>query len=373
MKIISVFKELLKLKECLSMRGLSWLYVLVFILAINPVQSQDVKELPFVPYDSSATKLFDKINEIDKDESKSSEYIELCINGLKNSENPEVRYALIYWGLSHKYAELNQYDKCFEILKKGHDEGLFYIILEREKPYPSYLKELEKHNKNEYDALLEKNKQLKDEANKLSNTEYMIQLPSNYNKNKQYPLFLIMHGGVGSIKSMQAKYSSENLKNDYIVAFFQGSFLRATGVRSFSRDVWQERIEKGFNQIINNYSVDTSKVILAGPSAGGARSISLGFRNVIPSKGLLLSFPVPPKLIDSLDYINAANKKLKISMICGENDWAIKQQKELAYKFDKYGIENRFVVFPEKGHQFPDNWPYYIDTSLEFLLKKNEN
>ena len=31
--------------------------------------------------------------------------------------------------------------------------------------------------------------------------------------------------------------------------------------------------------------------------------------------------------------------------------------------------QNRFVVFPEEGHGFPENWPYYLDTSLEFLME----
>jgi hypothetical protein len=57
-------------------------------------------------------------------------------------------------------------------------------------------------------------------------------------------------------------------------------------------------------------------------------------------------------------------------MICGENDWAIQQQKKLGYWLDKYKINNRFVVFPETGHQFPKNWSYYLDTSLDFILKE---
>ena len=45
-----------------------------------------------------------------------------------------------------------------------------------------------------------------------------------------------------------------------------------------------------------------------------------------------------------------------------------KRQKKLGYLLDKYDIENRFVVFPDKGHEFPDNWPYYLDTSIDFIF-----
>jgi len=85
-----------------------------------------------------------------------------------------------------------------------------------------------------------------------------------------------------------------------------------------------------------------------------------------------LSFPVYPRDSDSTLFIQSAERGLKISMLCGENDWAIRQQKKLGYLLDKYGIRNRFVVFPEEGHGFPENWSYYLNTSLAYLLENTE-
>ena len=110
---------------------------------------------------------------------------------------------------------------------------------------------------------------------------------------------------------------------------------------------------------------------MAGPSAGGYRSLSLGLNDEIPAKGLLLSFAVNPSVWDSTLYLKSAERGLKVALLCGENDWAIKQQKKLGYWFDKYGIKNRFVIFPEEGHGFPENWTYYLDTSLDFILKED--
>lgn len=370
MRTISVSNKLLNPKGSFSMRALFSLSVLIFLLTTNSSRAQEVVELPFTPLDSSIKKLLNKLEKID--EADNSQYVELCINTLNKFDDKKNRYDLIYWILAPQYAKLKQYDKCFEILKKGQDEGLYYFIREGNRMYPPYLQELENWNKSEYVSLIKQNEFLKEEANKSSNTEYIIQLPPDYNEKNKYPLFLIMHGGIGNIRSMQSNYSSTKLKSDYIVAYFQGSTRQGTNSRSFSREKWRTRIEEGFKQIIQKYPIDTNHVILAGPSAGGARSLILGLRNTISAKGLLLSFAVDPGSLDSLAYIDAANRGLKIALICGENDWAIKQQKELAYKFDKYGIPNRFVVFPEKGHEFPDNWPYYIDTSLEFILEENK-
>jgi len=132
---------------------------------------------------------------------------------------------------------------------------------------------------------------------------------------------------------------------------------------------WQPKIKQGYDEIVSKYSVDTTHVILGGPSAGGYRSLLLGLNNTIPASGLLLSFAVYPYDTDSTVFIKSAERGLRIALLCGENDWAIQQQKKLGYHLDKYGIVNRFVVFPEEGHGFPENWPYYLDTSLEFLME----
>jgi hypothetical protein len=348
------------------MRTLIYFFIFVLFFTFNSSMAQEVVELPFQPLDSNFITLVNTLEEIEEaDDSKS---IDLCINALNQFDDQIIRYNLIYRKLAFYYASLKQYDKCFDILKKGQEEGLYYFIREGNRIYPPFLKELA--NNSEYESFIEQNKLLKNEANKTANTEYMIQLPDGYNDTKKYPLFLVMHGGIGSIRNLQKYYSSPKLQNDYIVAYFQGSTKQGTSSRSFAREKWRSGIKDGFEQIIQKYPVDTNNVIIAGPSAGGARSILLGLNNIIPSKGLLLSYAVAPRNLDSLVYKESAKRGLKIALLCGENDWAIKQQKELGYKFDKYGIPNRFVVFPEKGHEFPDNWSYYLDTSLEFILKE---
>ncbi len=87
---------------------------------------------------------------------------------------------------------------------------------------------------------------------------------------------------------------------------FCGSFSRA-----YDHENWNAPIENIYQQIISKYAVDTTQVILAGPSAGGYRSLILGLNNSIPAKGLLLSFAVYPRDLDSTLFINAAENGLK--------------------------------------------------------------
>jgi len=352
------------------MKKLITILLLAFI-ALNAlvIYGQEMMELDFKALDPEFIELKKKLKEINPTDDQKS--IDLCLAALDKFTDSNIRFDLIVWELSVHYANLKQYDKCFDILKQGQQEGMFYYMRSGERPFPAYTPELEKLDG--YEAFLTKNQALKDEASKSSKTEFMVQLPNNYIATNKYPLMLIMHGGWGSIPDIQSNYISEKLKNEFIVAYFQGSIVRASGLRSFEMEEWQPKIKQGFEDIVSKYSVDTTQVIIGGPSAGGYRSLVLGLNHTIPACGLLLSFPVYPRDSDSTLFIQSAERDLKVALLCGKNDWAIQQQKKLGYKLDKYGIKNRFVVFPEEGHGFPENWPYYLETSLEFLMENKED
>ncbi|MCB2201139.1 hypothetical protein KQH26_00070 [bacterium] len=351
------------------MKKISLLIVAAFILlCIQSSYTQKILELSYKPLDKEFISLKKTLKEINATDDQKS--IELSLEALNEFTNINIRFDLMVWELSVHYANLKQYNQCFEILKKGQQEGMFYYIRSGDRPFPAYTPELEKLDG--YEAFLEKNQALKDEAGISSKAEFMVQLPDNYSETNRYPLMLIMHGGWGSIPAIQHSYISEKLKNEFIVAYFQGSIVRASGLRSFEMEGWQPKIRQGYEEIVAKYAVDTSRVIIGGPSAGGYRSLVLGLNHIIPASGLLLSFPVYPIETDSTFFINSAERGLKVALLCGENDWAIQQQKKLGYLLDKYGIRNRFVVFPEEGHGFPENWPYYLDTSVDYILSDDE-
>lgn len=349
------------------MKKMKSLIIAVFILiCFQESYTQNILELPYEPLNKDFIELTKTMSKIQSNDHKS---IKLALEGLEKHNKTSYRYNLIFWKLSFHYASLGQYNKCFEILKKGQNEGLFYYLGTAEREFPPYRKELKKFD--DYESFRIKNEELKETANKTKTTEFMVQLPKNYDQNKQYPLMLIMHGGIGSIPDLQYNYLSEKLQTEFIVAYTHGGNYFGSSSRAYERETWQNDIKNIYQQITSTYAVDTTKVILAGPSAGGYRSLVLGLNNIIPSKGLLLSFAVNPRVWDSTLYIKSAERGLKVALLCGENDWAIQQQKKLGYWLDKYGIKNRFVVFPEEGHGFPENWTYYLDTSLDFILKKD--
>lgn len=353
----------------LQMKNTAHLILAVlFLLCIQDSFSQNIIELPYRPLDEEFSSFTKTLKGLDKTDYRGS--VDLCLEALDKYQDMNIRNNLIYWELSFHYASLEEYDKCFEILKQGQDEGLFYYTRTNGNVFPPFLNELEKLDG--YESFIAGNKELQDAANQHKSFEYMVQLPAGYSKDKTYPLLLIMHGGIGSIPALQHSYRSEKLKNEFVVAYTQGDTFYGSFSRAYSRQNWNERIVKVYHQIIADYAIDTSRVLLAGPSAGAYRSLITGLNNNIPAKGLLLSFPVYPGETNSTLFIQAAERGLTVALLCGENDWAIQQQKKLGYDLDKYGIRNRFVVFAEEGHGFPENWPYYLDTSVDFIMNKDD-
>ena len=118
------------------------------------------------------------------------------------------------------------------------------------------------------------------------------------------------------------------------------------------------------------YPVDESRIIIGGPSAGGYRTLLLGFDEQVQAAGLLLAFPVVPRDISDAMVQTLSAKKLKVALITGEYDGGVVRQKDLCVRLDETAIPNRLLIFPEKGHEYPDNFSHHLDTSLEFLLKE---
>lgn len=193
------------------------------------------------------------------------------------------------------------------------------------------------------------------ETDSKSKAEYYIQKPDNYDEKVRYPLMMVFHGGIGNIQDMQNFWNSSKLRKEYLVAFVQGKEFKCSYNRSFGSNAISD-MKNIYKKITEDYLIDTNKVILSGPSAGGMFSIDLAINNHITAQGLVLAFPVKPEDFNANKILDAGIKGLRISMICGENDWAIKSQKEMSVIFDKLGVPNRLIVIPALGHEFPKDF-----------------
>ena len=258
--------------------------------------------------------------------------------------------------LSDLYITTKQPDKCIPLYNVLINSGISV--------FPDYAKILENNQK--FIPLLNQNNQLIKDANAISTAEYSIQKPDNYNEGNRYPLIMILQGGYGCIQNMQNYWNSSKLHTGYLVAFVQGKEVICSFTRRFgSNDI--KDVKNIYKKITEDYLIDTSKVILCGQSAGGKLSIDLAINKHINAQGLILAFPVKPGNFNADKILEAGLKGLRVSMVCGENDWAIKSQKEMSVIFDKLGVTNRLIILPAYGHEFPKDFSNQIDSSIDFI------
>ena len=96
----------------------------------------------------------------------------------------------------------------------------------------------------------------------------------------------------------------------------------------------------------------------------------LAINDHLSVQGLILAFPVKPRDFGADDIYAAGINGLRISMICGESDWAIEGQKEMSVIFDKLDLPNRIVIYPDLGHGYPDDFSNQIMKSIEYIENK---
>lgn len=280
---------------------------------------------------------------------------------------PYERCLLIFWGLSVAYAEAGELEKCFDILKQGFDEGLYFTLRTGDRPWPSYVPALQKLSG--FEDFLKKNNARRDEEQKTALSEYIIQLPDGYDDTLSYPLLVVLHGGVGSHVGSTEFWYSPKLQSDYIVAYLQGIQCVGSFRRGFLRNDFTN-ILNIIEHINERYPVDQSRIVLGGPSAGGGRALRLALNDLVHAKGLLLGFSGIPRDMSDSQIQTMKDRGVRIALLTGEHDGRVDWQIDAVARFNKHEIPTRFLIFSGKGHEYPDHFTKEIDLSLDFIFKE---
>ena len=294
--------------------------------------------------------------------------IEILENGLKQAKNNYETHKIVL-NLGFLYTETEQFDKCLDMWFAAGKKGMCFNFLVSDDPYPSYLSEY-KDNKR-FSDFIKSNDSLLSVISNNSKAEYFVNLPDNYDKTKKYPVIIILHGGFGSYYKTFEDWQSDLIYSDFISVYPQGREIKGSFTRRYG-DSGIDDITMIYNQVIRKYSVDTTSLILAGQSAGGALSLGL-VNNKLFAKGLFLAFPVKPDDFDIQRAESLKESSVRVVMICGEQDKTFYAgQLELSRLLDSAGVDNQFIKYPDLGHGFPDHFSEQIDLGLKYILDANK-
>ncbi|MBI4647462.1 MAG: prolyl oligopeptidase family serine peptidase [Bacteroidia bacterium] len=244
--------------------------------------------------------------------------------------------------------------KEYQKVKKYETAG---DIRERYLTYYNYIIELKKDN-----HLLSNKKGIFRRAflSKIDSTlqPYSIKIPENFEYNKKYPLFVMLHGSGSDDQAMLYNSLTEN--NFIEIA----PFGRGTS-NCFTIDNAQVDVKEAINDVINNYPIDTTKIIIAGFSMGGYGAYRIFYEYPKLFKGIAV-FSGHPNLASKYigkgnpDFLNTKYlkplKQIPVFIYHSKNDLNCPYDltKQLVDKLIKVGAKVKFVTTSEGGHGIID-------------------
>ena len=187
---------------------------------------------------------------------------------------------------------------------------------------------------------------------------YTIKIPGNFSRDKKYPLFVMLHGSGSDDQYMLGN----NLTNNQFIEI--APFGRGTS-NCFTTDNAEKDVKEAIDDVIRNYPVDTTKIILAGFSMGGYGAYRIFYEYPKLFKGVAV-FSGHPNLASKWigegypDFLDAkylkSFKNLPVFIYHSKNDlncpYSLTEQ--LVKKLIKAGAKVEFVTTGEGGHGIID-------------------
>lgn len=201
-------------------------------------------------------------------------------------------------------------------------------------------------------------------AQKDSKPDILIRLPD---KDEPYPLLIALHGRT-SRPDLDFHYWEPILQMGWMLAMPQSSQLGSPN--SFVWDdaaLASEEIANQHKQLLEQYSIDKTRVILAGMSQGAGMAIQICLRGFIPVRGFLIVAPALKSAENLEEMIRSARGK-RGYLVVGGRDPRYEMFTQIHALLNQNGIPCEMENYPEMGHEFPKNFNQSITKALKFLF-----
>ena len=274
---------------------------------------------------------------------------------------PEKLVANTY-NLALCYGKLEMYKDGVNVLMNGIENDVWYNKWGFEGEFWKPYKELE-----EFQKFLKINDSKRFEAQKYSKPDMLIVKPEGFDENKEYPLFIALHGGGGTMEGFKELWKSELMLKEFIVVYLQSSQLISIDAYTWDdMDLANSEITDAYKKILNEYLIDTTDVIIGGFSAGGRASLATIAISNIPYSGFIILSPPMPEGFSSENAKDFKRKNIRGTIISNSKDPRFKDQRFMSELFKENGMQYQFIETPAIGHWFPENIDELIDQSIQF-------
>jgi predicted esterase len=263
------------------------------------------------------------------------------------------------------YTQTNNSVGCLTVIKKSLEKGYSLPL------HWSSFNFLKEHP--EYEALSNLNRKHLQQAKENSKFKYEVHLPKAYDKEKKHPLFFCLHGdGFGcNIKNTSWYWKADELlEKGYIVVYAQSSQIYFHNSFGWLSDpaLSRKELKDCYEQLLLDYSIDETCVLIGGFSGGATTSIDIAFHNAIPVKGVIALCPGDYLgNIELKDTRKLAERKTKIVILEGDQDTDPVVQHILKL-FKEGGLAHEYYINKGIGHKYPKDLAEKTLKAEEFIV-----
>ena len=271
------------------------------------------------------------------------------------------------WDLAVLYKMLGKFEKSMDIFEYGLERKITYPLWPGAELFAP-LKPFDRFKK-----IMETNARLQAEATARTEAEVIVVTPGGYSDQKKYPLFIALHGWNGDAKRFQKLWKSAKTGKEYIQAFVQSSQVIAKNAFGWTDfQLGRKDITKIYKKVVREYPVDTQQVIIGGFSQGGQMALDIAVNNIIPTIGFVALKPgggIPDDF--NLEAVKkAAERGLRGSIITGEKDHALEDQKKMVNMFEQAKLPHQFIINKDQGHWFTRDFSQQLENAINHIINK---
>jgi predicted esterase len=200
-----------------------------------------------------------------------------------------------------------------------------------------------------------------------------VVLPEDYDPGRKYPLFLALHGGGENVELFMPNWTSPVLNREFIVAFPQSTQLIAMDGYNWTEDMALSlsEVRGAYMKVVDEYPVDTDRVIVGGFSSGGVASLEVVLKDALPVLGFVVLCPAMPEGFSAQEVRAASERGVRGTLLTTEMDGRVDQQRRMVDIMEEMGLSHEFHITPDIGHWYPDDLAERIDRAIAHIFSGN--
>ena len=223
-----------------------------------------------------------------------------------------------------------------------------------------------------YEEAARENDRLIAEAQRDARLEIDVVTPPTYDSSVPAPLAILLHGDGENMENLKGFWRPEAmLERGFVVAYLQSSQLVFTRKFAWLPDpavAWKD-VQTAHQQLVSDYTIDPSRLLLCGFSGGAITAVDLVFGEALPATGFISLCPeILPAHFDAASAARAADRGVRGVFIEGALVWPLDDEQTMVDVMKQAGVPLEILLNEGYGHAAPPDFDQKLRQALDFVL-----